>query len=309
MSGIAEHKLGPQTTVLGVRPAITEQCLALVRLAKPGIVATVLLAGYAGMVLAARGWPGARTALLTLAALCLTAAGSALVNGLLDAPLDARMARLRNRTAALARVGGRRILAAAMGGIALGLLLALRFLNPLVVFLLLAAMLSYTLVYTLFLKRRSPWGAVPGGIPGALPVLIGYAAVDPALGSDAVILFALVFLWQPPHFWALALAYRRDYTAAGIPVLPEVRGKNYTVLLYFVYATSLLPASLALWRFGFCSAWYAAAAFAAWLAFIAASGRFLTGGRYLPAFAASIVYLLVLLAAIIGDICILGRLP
>jgi heme o synthase len=299
-AGAASIPHGPAAE--GKKPKV-----ALVRLIKPGIVAAVLLAGYAGMVLASRGMPATRTVLVTLAALFLAAAGSALVNSILDAPLDERMARLRNRTAALARIGRLPVLSAALAGIALGLLLALRMLNPLVAILLLAAVLSYTLVYTLFLKRRSPWGAIPGGIPGALPVLVGYAAVNRALGADAIILFAVLFLWQPPHFWALALAYRRDYTAAGIPILPELRGRGYTVLLYFVYAASLLPASLALWLFGYCSAWYAGMALIIWLAFIAVSCRFLIAGdRSLPAFAASIGYLLALLLAVIGDVCFFG---
>jgi heme o synthase len=323
MSGIVDRKF-PAPQALADSAATGAACLphgptagekslgiALVLLIKPGIVTAVLLAGYAGMVLAARGLPETRTALVTLSALFLASAGSALVNGIVDAPLDERMARLRDRTAALARIGRLPLLAAALAGITLALLIALRMLNPLVAMLLLTAVLSYTLVYTLFLKRRSPWGAIPGGIPGALPVLVGYAAVNPALGADAIILFAVLFLWQPPHFWGLALEYRREYTAAGIPVLPEIRGRSYTVLLYFVYAASLLPASLALWKFGYCSAWYAGAALIAWLAFITVSCRFLiAGNRPLPAFAASIGYLLALLLAVIGDVCVFsGRLP
>lgn len=287
--------------------AAANRCLALVRLAKPGIVASVLLAGFAGMVLAARGWPDARTALLTLSALFLAAAGSALVNGILDAPLDIRMKRLRNRTAALERAGFRPVLATALAGIAAALVIALQGLNSRVFLLVLAAVVSYTLVYTLFLKRRSPWGALPGGIPGALPVLIGYAAVNPVIGADAVILFSVMLLWQPPHFWALALACRSDYAAAGIPVLPELRGTHYTVLLYFVYTASLLPASLALWLYGFCSGWYAGTALLVWIAFIAVSCSFLIkADRYLPAFCASICYMVVLLLAVIGDICLVS---
>jgi protoheme IX farnesyltransferase len=296
-----------QCNAQATAPEAPPRILALVRLVKPGIVAAVLLAGSAGMVLAERGIPGPRTAIVTLAALFFAAAGSALINGLLDAPLDRRMTRLHARSAALVRVGAGPVLVAALAAIAAALLLALHALNPAVCLLLLAAVTSYTLIYTLFLKRRSPWGAVPGGVPGALPVLVGYAAVNPALGADGVILFTILFLWQPPHFWALALACRHDYAAAGLPVLPAVRGEQYTVLLCFVYAASLLPASLALWQFGYCSAWYAGTALFAWLAYMTASWRFLVVLRqYKAAFGASIGYLLALLLAVIGDICLTG---
>ena len=292
-------------------PGIAGRAFALARLTKPGIVAAVLLSGFTGMVLASQGWPDGRTALVCLACLFLAAAGSAVINGVLDAPLDLRMARLQKRVAALETAGRKQVTAIALTGIGMALVLALRYLGPLASCLILAAVLSYTLLYTLRLKRRSPWGAVPGGIPGALPALIGYAAAAHTLRLDAVILFAVMLLWQPPHFWALALEYRHDYTAAGLPVLPAVQGETYTRLLIFVYATALLPASLALWLFGFCSPWYAGGALACWGGFLAACYFFLVRRRRCAvAFRASVLYLMLLFAAIVGDICcIQGALP
>jgi protoheme IX farnesyltransferase len=145
---------------------------------------------------------------------------------------------------------------------------------------------------------------VPGGFPGALPVLIGGAAGG-WIGPDVWIMFGIMLLWQPPHFWALALEYRLDYQAAGVPALPVARGEQYTKLLIFVYATALLPASLALWLFGFCSAWYAGAALALGVAFLAACYVFVVRtSRFRLAFCASILYLTALLAVIICDICL-----
>jgi protoheme IX farnesyltransferase len=279
----------------------------MARLAKPGIVAALLLTCYTGMVLAERGLPDSRLCLVCLGSLFLSASGSAMLNGLLDARIDVRMMRLRKRVAALNIAGQGPVTAIALAGTGAGLLIALIALGTLPFLLVLAAVVSYTLYYTLRLKRRSPWGAIPGGIPGALPVLIGYTAAAHTVRLDGFILFAVMLLWQPPHFWTLALEYRLESAAAGLPVLPAVRGQTYTILLFFVYATALLPTTLALWLFGFCSAWYAGIALLGWFAFFVAScGYLLRSHRYLPAFGASICYLVVVLLAIIGDICFIG---
>lgn len=285
-------------------PGGAERVFALIRLAKPGIVGAVLLSGFTGMVLAKRGWPDDGTGLICLVCLFLSSAGSAMINGVLDAPLDLRMMRLRKRVAALETAGRKQVIAMALAGIAAALILAFSCLGPLACSLILAAVLAYTLLYTLRLKRCSPWGAIPGGVPGALPVLIGYAATAHTLRLDGIILFVVMLLWQPSHFWALALEYRHDYMAAGVPVLPATHGEKYAKLLILVYVTALVPASLALWLFGFCSPWYAGAALACGSAFLAASYLFLVRTRrFSLVFSASILYLILLFAAIVGDIC------
>jgi protoheme IX farnesyltransferase len=278
---------------------------------KPGIVAAVLLASFTGMVLGGRGWPDATICLFCLLSLFLAAAGSAMINCVLDAQADRRMARLQARVAALEKAGRGRVLATALIGIAASLALAIRYLDPLTSILILAAVLTYTLLYTLRFKRRSPWGTVTGGIPGALPVLIGCAATTHSIGFDSLILFTVMLLWQPPHFWSLALEYRRDYRAAGLPVLAVTHGEGYTKLLIFIYATALLPTSLSLWMFGFCSVLYAGAALASGLAFLAACWFLICRSRrFVMAFSASILYLMFLFAAIVGDICFIqGALP
>jgi protoheme IX farnesyltransferase len=282
-----------------------ESVAPFILLMKPGIVGAVLLAGFTGMVLAERGWPDPTTALICLASLSFAAAGSAMLNCLIEAPLDIRMARLQTRVAALEKAGRGRVLAIALIGICASAVLTIRYLSPLTLLLILAAVLSYTLLYTVGCKRRSPWGTVIGGIPGALPVLIGYAATGHSLGPDGIILFTIIFLWQPPHFWALALEYRHDYRAAGLPVLPVTHGESYTKKLILILATALLPVSLSLWFFGFCSAWYAAFALLSGLAFPAALYYLIVRrGRFVMAFSASILYLTLLLLAIVGDICL-----
>jgi len=272
-------------------------------IAKPGIAAGVAVAGLAGMVLAAGGMPPPQFLLPCLGSILLAASGSAILNGIFDAPMDARMPRLADRVAALRQVGKVRALGVSLSLVAGGLFLAFRFLNGFTALLVLAAVLSYSLLYTLLLKRRSPYGTIPGGIPGALPVLIGYSAVSGRIGPDGWILFFVMLLWQPPHFWALALKYREQYRAAGIPALPAVHGEAYTRVLIFLYAVALLPMSLALWAFGYCSGYYAAAAFLLWAGFLLSSYRnAVASRRYGRAFGASIVYLMLLLFALVGDI-------
>ncbi|MBM2828766.1 MAG: UbiA prenyltransferase [Actinobacteria bacterium] len=143
-------------------------------ISKPGIAGGVTLAGLSGMVLAGRGLPPAGQGLLCLACILMAAAGSAVINGLLDREIDSRMRRVASRTEALENVGNRGALLFSLALIACSLAVSVRFLNGTATLLLAGAVAGYTLLYTLFLKRRSPYGTVPGGIPGALPVLIGY---------------------------------------------------------------------------------------------------------------------------------------
>jgi len=271
-------------------------------ISKPGIVLGVGLSALAGMVLAERGMPGAGVVLPCLAAVLAAASGAAVVNGILDAPMDARMARLSDRVEAMRRVGGEGALYLALGLILASLLLSLRFFSGVTTALVLAAVLSYTILYTLILKRRTPYGTIPGGIPGALPVLIGYSAVAGRIGMDGIILFCVMLLWQPPHFWALALAHSEEYRGAGLPVLPVARGEPYTKILIFLYAVSLLPATLALWAFGYSSDVFAWISAALWCGFLGCCYRdVVVRRRYRRAFGASILYIAGVLSAVIVD--------
>jgi protoheme IX farnesyltransferase len=274
-----------------------------VLLLKPGVVAAVTLAGFAGMVLARRGLPDPGTVLLTLACILAAAGGSAALNTVLDAGMDEKMPRLSRRAAALRSIGRGKVAAGALAAIAASLFLSGRYLNGTVCLLLAAAVVGYSVLYTLVWKRRSPYGTIPGAVPGALPVLIGYAAVNPRLGMDGVILFLFLLLWQPPHFWALALRHREEYRAAGVPVLPVAFGDPYTKVLIFLYAAALLPLSLSLWALGYLSPRYGWAALLLGSVFLAFFYReTVATKRYGRAFAASIVYLALLMIAILADL-------
>ena len=272
-------------------------------LVKPGIVAAVTLAGFSGMVLAGRGVPKPGKTLLTLACILAAACGSAALNTVLDAGIDEKMPRLTRRIAALRALGRGNVAAAAGTAIAASMLLSARFLNATTCLLLGAAAAGYALLYTLVWKRRSPYGTIPGAVPGALPVLIGYAAVNPRLGMDGVLLFLILVLWQPPHFWALALRHQAEYRAAGVPVLPVAFGEPYTKVLIFLYAAALLPLSLSLWALGYLSARFGWAAFLLGAGFLAVFYRdTVATRRFGRAFAASIVYLTLLLLALLADV-------
>jgi protoheme IX farnesyltransferase len=262
-----------------------------------------MLTGFSGMVLARRGVPAPGEAILTLACLLAAAGGSAALNTVLDARMDERMPRLSRRVAALQALGGGNVAAAAIAAIAGSLLLSALFLNGTVTLLLAAAAAGYALLYTLVWKRRSPYGTIPGALPGALPVLVGYAAVNPRLGMDGIILFLILVLWQPPHFWALALRHQEEYRAAGVPVLPVTMGEPYTKVLIFLYAAALPPLSLSLWGLGYLSSRFAWAALALGGGFLAVFYReTVATKRYGRAFAASIVYLVLLLLALLADL-------
>ncbi len=276
-------------------------------ISKPGIVAGLAAAALAGMTLANKGFPPVEATLSCLACLGLAATGSAMLNVLLEARTDAVMPRVTRRVAALARLGRKKTLAAAILMITASLVLSFVYINAVSAILILAATVSYTVLYTLFLKRRSPYGTVPGGLPGALPVLIGYASVKPAIGLDGLILFLVMLLWQPPHFLALALKYREQYKAAGLPVMPVSLGVPYTKTFLVIYAAALPPLTLALWAFGYCSVYFAAFATALGVLFLGACYVDIVRlGRYGRAFGASIVYIIALLAAVVVDVSARG---
>jgi len=274
---------------------------ALFRLAKPGIVLAEVLAGLAGMLLASPGQPLTEAGCSILIAIALAAGGAAMLNGILDAAPDRRMPRLACRCRALEVVGPGRVLAVALllmgGGLTLAALTA-----PLpALFLLALGCLTYLWLYTAWLKRRSPWGVLAGGIPGAIPPLIGAAAVSGSLAVPALLLAVIVYIWQLPHFWLLALDCRDQYAQAGIPVLPLTHGEPLTRALTLTAALLLLPFTLALGLFGSLSFVYLAVAGVAGIIFpLFCAFCLYQTHAYRRGFIASLVYLLTIIAAIIA---------
>ena len=235
---------------------------------KPGIAAAAALASLAGMSLAAKGLPEATPAITTLFCVVLAVCGSGLLNVLLEEKTDALMPRCAARGRALDKVGRKN--AAILATVLISASLAVSWLavNRTVSLIIAAAVFLYAVFYTLYLKKNSPFGTVLGAVPGALPVLAGYAAVDQNIGPAGWILFLVLLVWQPPHFLALSLKYQEEYEAAGFPAMPVLLGERYVKASLFMYATALLPLTLSLAWFGYCTVWFGLAAFVAGILFL-----------------------------------------
>jgi protoheme IX farnesyltransferase len=215
-----------------------------VALTKPRVQSLLLFTTVTTMLVA--GSPSLGLILLTCLGGYLSAGGAGAVNHAYDRDIDARMARTADRPVPAGRISAR---AATCFGCALATLATLElalWVNPLAAALSLSGFLGYTLVYTMWLKRRTPQNIVIGGAAGAVPPLVGWAAATGGLDGMSLYLFAIVFFWTPPHFWALSLLMKGEYERVGVPMLPVVRGEHETrrqILLYTVllYAVTQLP--------------------------------------------------------------------
>jgi protoheme IX farnesyltransferase len=213
-------------------------------LTKPRVQSLLLLTTVCAMEVAGR--PSVGTVLLTCLGGCLSAGGAGAVNHYWDRDLDARMTRTANRPVPAGRISPG---AALRFGLVLAVLSVVELslaVNPLAAALALSGFLGYVGIYTMWLKRSTPQNIVIGGAAGAVPPLVGWAAVTGGLDGTALYLFAIVFFWTPPHFWALSLLMKDEYAKVGVPMLPVVRGEGETrrqILLYTVllYAVSQLP--------------------------------------------------------------------
>ena len=214
-------------------------------LTKPRIIALLLVTTLAAMIMAARGLPPLGLTLLTLLAGAFAAGSAGAFNCVIDRDIDRVMRRTMMRPLAAGRVEPAHALlfASALGGASFAIFYLL--VNPLAAWLSLTGNLFYVVVYTLWLKRRTTLNIVIGGAAGAVPPLVGWAAVTHTIGAPALALFALVFLWTPPHFWALSLMTNVDYDKAGIPMLPNVRGIAHTKREIMIYSLVLVGVSLA----------------------------------------------------------------
>ena len=279
---------------------------ALISLSKPNIILSVGLTGLTGMVLAKGSFPEVSIIFYTLLSLILSAAGAAMINNLIEKDSDKLMKRLSSRVESLNLIGPTNLTVIASFLITFSLGISFFKINIINFYFTLAAILSYTIYYTLFLKKSSPFGTVLGGIPGALPVLIGFASISPDLSIsfiNGIVMFTFMMLWQPPHFWLLAQFLAEDYKNAGFPVMPIVYGKTYTDYLIMIYSLSLIPFSLYFWIIGIASKFYAITALIIGLTFLFSVYKtFKSKQSYKMAFIFSIFYMLILHTVLIIDI-------
>ncbi|MCW2963108.1 MAG: Protoheme farnesyltransferase [Actinomycetia bacterium] len=277
-----------------------------VTLTKPRIMSLLLLTGACGMVGGAHGWPGTSRFCLAMTGLALACGGASALNHLLDADIDRLMGkRTEGRPVAAGRVSPARALAFGLALSASSFILLAATINLLSALLALAGNVFYVVVYTRMLKRSTPQNIVIGGAAGAAPPLVGWAAGAGHLGVAAFWLFAIIFFWTPPHFWALALLLREQYAAAEVPMLPVARGERETVRQILIYTVVLLAASIAPFAIGSFGAIYLAGALLLgsaflWLAVRLARNTTRRGAALL--FHYSLLYLALLFVAVAIDL-------
>lgn len=240
----------PVPVPVAPRRSVATVLRAYLALTKPRIVELLLVTTLPTMMLAAGGFPPLGLTLAVLVAGALAAGAANAINCYLDRDIDQVMRRTAARPLPAHTVSPRNALwfGLTLAVVSVGLMVAVA--NPLAAALTLGAIVYYDLVYTWWLKRTTPHNTVLGGVCGSAPVLIGWAAVTGGLSVEAWLLFGLVFLWQPPHFYALALRFRDDYAAAGIPMLPVVASARRVTGESVVYCWLTVATSLALWPLG-----------------------------------------------------------
>jgi heme o synthase len=209
-------------------------------LTKPRVVSLIVFCAVIGMFLAVPGLPPPATVFFATLGIALVAGAAAAVNCLVEQKIDAKMLRTRGRPLPRGQITSRSTLvfAGLVGGT--GMLLLYVFVNPLTMWLTLATFLGYAVVYTLVLKPATPQNIVIGGASGAMPPVLGWAAVTNQVAPEALLLFLIIFAWTPPHFWALALYRTQDYAKAGLPMLPVTHGAEYTRLQIVLYTVVLV---------------------------------------------------------------------
>jgi heme o synthase len=224
-------------------PSILARVGAYVALTKPRIIELLLVTTVPTMVVAAGGWPPLRLLVATLIGGTLSAGGANAANMYIDRDIDALMRRTSRRPLVTGMVSAPVALVFAACLEATAFVVLWFAVNPLSAVLAMSAALFYVFVYTALLKRLSPQNIVIGGAAGAVPVLVGWAAVQGSLSWASLVLFALVFLWTPPHFWALAIRYRDDYANAHVPMMPVVKSFERTASEIFAYSVATVAAS------------------------------------------------------------------
>ena len=213
-------------------------------LGKPRVVALIVFTAVVGMFLAVPGLPPLDKLLFGTIGIGLAASGAAAVNHLLDQRVDAVMFRTRHRPLPTGQVTERQVLLFALSLAMLSMILLTAMVNPLTAVLTFVSLIGYAVIYTVFLKRASPQNIVIGGAAGAAPPLLGWTAVTGHPDAGAFVLFLIIFIWTPPHFWALAIHRREDYAKAGIPMLPVTHGVPFTKLNILFYTVLLVLVTL-----------------------------------------------------------------
>jgi protoheme IX farnesyltransferase len=292
------------TTRTGVARDIGGILASYLRLTKPRIVALLVITTLPAMILAEGGLPSAWLMFATVLGGSIVAGGANAMNMYFDRDIDEKMLRTQGRPLPSGAVDPEKaaIFGLALGGAGFAFMNV--FVNPLSAALTIGAFAFYVVVYTLILKRHTPLNIVIGGAAGALPPVIGWAAVTNSVSLEAVLMFAIVTLWTPPHFWALSINYSSDYARAGVPMLPVVSGPEETKRQIFWYSVALVAVTIALGLTGETGWLYLGSAAALGAGFLYYAARLWRSPSARPAMALfrySILYLALLFGAIALD--------
>ena len=274
-------------------------------LTKPRVVMLIVFTAVVGMFLAVPGWPGAQALLFGTVGIGMAASAAAVFNHVLDARIDIHMLRTRGRPLPEGRVSESNALAFASAICVLSMIVLWFLVNPLTAVLTFGSLIGYAVIYTVYLKRATPQNIVIGGAAGAAPPVLGWTAVTGEITSSALLLFLIIFVWTPPHFWALAIARKDDYAKVGIPMLPVTHGEEYTRLHILLYTVLLVVITIIPYLTGMSGLIYLAAAVSLGAVFLNYAVRMLRDRDdvELPmrTFRFSITYLSVLFAALLVD--------
>ncbi len=274
------------------------------QLTKPRVVALIVFTAVVGMLLAVPGLPPLHLMLLGSVGIWLAASSAAAINHLLDARIDAKMMRTKHRPLPTGGLTERQALlfALILGGVSMVILGV--WVNLLTALLTFASLIGYAVVYTLWLKRATPQNIVIGGAAGAAPPVLGWVAITNDVHPHSLLLFLIIFIWTPPHFWALAIFRRDDYAAADIPMLPVTHGVEYTRFQVLLYTVLLCVITILPVLFGMCGMFYLGGATILNAAFLYYAIRLMKPPNELFAmrvFNFSIVYLMALFAFLLVD--------
>jgi protoheme IX farnesyltransferase len=274
------------------------------RLTKPRVVSLIVFTAVIGMLLATPALPPLALTVYATVGIALVAGAAAAFNCLVEEKLDAVMARTRGRPTVIGSITTAQILllSGAVGG--LGLAILWHAVNPLTMWLTLATFVGYAIVYTVILKPATPQNIVIGGASGAMPPVLGWAAITGEVPYQPLLLFLIIFAWTPPHFWALALYRRREYERAGIPMLPVTHGEAFTRLHLLLYTLIMVAASLMPFATGMAGLFYLGCALvldAVFLVYAVAIYVAYTDSLAKRTFSYSIFYLAMVFAALMVD--------
>jgi heme o synthase len=287
------------------RTSFASHAGAYVALTKPRIIELLLVTTLPTMIVAQRGIPSLWLMVATLLGGAFAAGGANAINMFVDRDIDKKMQRTRKRPLVTGAVAPRNALIFAIALEAISFAELWAWVNPLSAVLAVSATLFYVFIYTLWLKRRSSQNIVIGGAAGAVPVLVGWAAVTDHLAWTPVVMFAIIFLWTPPHFWALAFKYKEDYRAADVPMLPAVATFARTAREILIYSVLLIGVTLLLAPVASLGVIYLVSASILGLVFIGLAARLrwrATPKAAMQLFSYSITYLTLLFVLMAVDI-------